>query len=84
MLHDNAGYTPYEGRTIQGWPEVVVSRGRVVVEDNTLHAERGSGAYLRRGAPDLPRRAPAPGAERPNRSHGRVLKALIGLGEDTP
>ncbi|WP_431514082.1 dihydropyrimidinase [Variovorax sp. DAIF25] len=79
MLHDNAGYTPYEGRTIQGWPEVVVSRGRVVIEDGALHAERGSGQYLRRGAPDLRRRAPVAPVQRP---HGRVLKALIGLGED--
>ncbi len=23
MLHDRAGYTPYEGRTVTGWPETV-------------------------------------------------------------
>ena len=53
--------------------------GRVVIENDTLHAERGSGQYLRRGAPDLTRRAPVAPAQRP---HGRVLKALIGLGEE--
>lgn len=79
MLHDNAGYTPYEGRTIRGWPEVVVSRGRLVIADGMLHAERGSGAYLSRGVPNLPLRSPVTGAGRPL---GRVLKALIGLGED--
>jgi dihydropyrimidinase len=52
MLHDNVGYTPYEGRTLRGWPEVVLSRGRVVVKDNTLHAERGSGRYIARGKPE--------------------------------
>ncbi|WP_250465506.1 dihydropyrimidinase [Caballeronia sp. GAFFF2] len=52
MLHDRVGYTPYEGRTVTGWPEIVVSRGRVVVEDNALHVEAGSGAYLRRGTPE--------------------------------
>lgn len=79
MLHDNVGYTPYEGRTIKGWPEVVVSRGRVVVEDNTLQVERGSGQYLRRGAPDLAGHVPAKAVERPQ---GRVLKALIGLDKE--
>ena len=35
-LHDNVGYTPYEGRRLRGWPVTVVSRGRVVVEDGKL------------------------------------------------
>ena len=45
-LHDNVGYTPYEGRTVRGWPVTVVRRGRVVVEDGVLQAERGSGEFL--------------------------------------
>lgn len=49
MLHDNAGYTPYEGREITGWPVVVISQGRVVVRDEKLSAARGTGRYLRRG-----------------------------------
>src|ERR1700730_1039995 len=36
MLHDNTGYTPYEGRHITGWPVTVLSRGRVVIEDGKL------------------------------------------------
>lgn len=52
MLHDNTGYTPYEGRKLKGWPEIVVSRGRVIVENNKLHAERGSGQFLERGPSD--------------------------------
>ncbi|MGI4778133.1 MAG: dihydropyrimidinase [Janthinobacterium lividum] len=60
MLHDNVGYTPYEGRTLRGWPEVVLSRGRVVVRDNALSAERGSGRYIARGKPEpMARRATA-------------------------
>ena len=43
MLHDNVGYTPYEGRRIVGWPVTVLSRGRIVVDEGRLHAERGSG-----------------------------------------
>lgn len=46
MLHDNVGYTPYEGRKITGWPVTVISRGRIIIEDNTLKAERGSGQFL--------------------------------------
>ncbi len=46
ILHDNVGYTPYEGRHLHGWPVTVLSRGRVIVEDGALHAARGSGAFL--------------------------------------
>jgi dihydropyrimidinase len=46
MLHDNTGYTPYEGRHVTGWPVTVISRGRVVVDDGKLAAERGSGNFL--------------------------------------
>lgn len=47
-LHTNAGYTPYEGRTVTGWPITVISRGRVVVQDGELRVERGSGRYISR------------------------------------
>jgi dihydropyrimidinase len=47
-LHDNVGYTPYEGYRLRGWPITVISRGRVVVQDGQLHAERGSGRFLSR------------------------------------
>ena len=48
MLHDNVGYTPYEGMTLEGWPVTVISRGRVVVDGGELHVEPGSGRYLER------------------------------------
>jgi dihydropyrimidinase len=50
LLHDNVGYTPYEGMEVTGWPVAVVSRGRVVVENGALHAEPGSGAFVEREA----------------------------------
>ncbi len=46
ILHDNVGYTPYEGRRIHGWPVTVLSRGRLVVDEGRLVAERGSGNFL--------------------------------------
>jgi dihydropyrimidinase len=48
-MHDRAGYTPYAGRTVRGWPVTVLSRGRVIVENGTLSALPGSGRFLPRG-----------------------------------
>ena len=52
MLHDNMDYTPYEGRQVTGWPRIVISRGRVIVENETLFADRGSGQFLERSPLD--------------------------------
>ena len=46
LLHDQVGYTPYTGQKIRGWPETVLSRGRIVIEDGELQVERGSGEFL--------------------------------------
>ncbi len=46
MLHDNVGYTPYEGRHLHGWPVTVLSRGRIIVDNGQLAAQRGSGQFL--------------------------------------
>src|SRR5271167_1234210 len=48
LMHDRAGYTPYEGRTLRGWPVTVLSRGRVVVADGKRMANPGSGRFLAR------------------------------------
>ena len=50
IMHDNVGYTPYEGRTVTGWPTTVVNRGRVVVDGGALLVERGTGEFLPRSA----------------------------------
>jgi len=47
-LHMRCDYNPYEGRTVFGAAEIVLSRGRVVVERGTFHGKPGSGRYLRR------------------------------------
>ena len=51
MMKDNVGYTPYEGMTVTGWPETVLSRGRIAVENETLKVKRGSGKFIARGVP---------------------------------
>ena len=43
---DNTGYTPYKGRTLTGWPVVVLSRGEVIVERGEVNASRGRGQFL--------------------------------------
>ncbi|MBX9908749.1 MAG: dihydropyrimidinase [Beijerinckiaceae bacterium] len=49
-LHDNTGYNPFAGRTITGWPETVLRRGEIVVEDGALRAAAGSGRLMLRAA----------------------------------
>ena len=51
-LHDNMEYTPYEGMELTGWPTTVIQRGKIVVEDNTLHSARGAGEFIARNTID--------------------------------
>lgn len=46
LLHHNVDYTPFEGLEVQGWPETVLSRGEVVVEDGELKGAPGRGRFL--------------------------------------
>jgi dihydropyrimidinase len=48
MMHDRTGYTPYAGRTVTGWPEIVLRRGALIVADGKLQATAGSGRFLPR------------------------------------
>lgn len=48
LVHDNTGYTPYEGRELTGWPVAVLSRGELIVADGTLQAARGRGRFIAR------------------------------------
>ena len=44
--HDNAGYSPFEGREVTGLPITTLSRGKRVVEKGALHAKAGHGQFL--------------------------------------
>jgi dihydropyrimidinase len=46
--HMDVDYSCYEGREVQGGSDVVLSRGRVVVEDGEWKGEKGWGRFLRR------------------------------------
>jgi dihydropyrimidinase len=52
LMHDLAGYTPYEDREVVGWPQTVLSRGQVIVDGGTLSAKPGQGRFLARAAGD--------------------------------
>ena len=60
--HDAMDYTPFEGMSLTGWPVTVLSRGRRIVEGGELKAERGSGAFISRGLPEI---AGRPGYQAP-------------------
>ncbi len=51
--HMNVDYSCYEGLPVRGLPEIVMQRGRVLVDHGTFHGEPGAGRYLPRAAPML-------------------------------
>ena len=62
ILHHNVDYTPYEGMTVTGWPETVLSRGEIVVRDGDFLGAGGRGEFLKC---DQPAPARPKGANRP-------------------
>ena len=55
QLHDDVGYTPYEGIQLKGLPVTMLSRGRVVVDGGDLLVDRGSGEFLPCERPSMAR-----------------------------
>jgi dihydropyrimidinase len=51
--HMAVDYSAYEGRQVRGAVEVVLSRGRVVVDPTGYHGEPGHGRFVQRGASQL-------------------------------
>jgi dihydropyrimidinase len=45
----NVDYSAYEGKTIQGVVETVLSRGKVIIENGEYKGKQGDGQYLKRG-----------------------------------
>lgn len=52
-LHDAADYSPYEGKTLTGWPVAVVLGGRVMMRDGELLGSKGDGQYRSRNRSPL-------------------------------
>jgi dihydropyrimidinase len=47
--HMNVDYSAYEGRTIKGTVETVLSRGKLVIENGEFKGKAGNGQFLKRG-----------------------------------
>ena len=47
-LHQRVDYTPYEGRTVQGATDIVISRGEMIVENGKFLGRPGRGSFLKR------------------------------------
>jgi dihydropyrimidinase len=50
--HMRVDYSAYEGRTVRGVTETVLSRGSVIVENGTFKGKAGDGKFLKRGPID--------------------------------
>jgi dihydropyrimidinase len=46
LLHDNVGFSPYEGMRLRGWPVTTISRGDIVVDDGRILAAPGRGLFV--------------------------------------
>jgi dihydropyrimidinase len=47
-LHEAAGWTPYDGLTVTGWPRTVLLRGQVVVRDEQFVGLSSAGRFIPR------------------------------------
>jgi dihydropyrimidinase len=50
-------YSCYEGRTVQGRADIVLSRGSVIVRDGTFTGRKGHGRFIKRGPAEFVRKA---------------------------
>ncbi|MBI3751841.1 MAG: dihydropyrimidinase [Chloroflexi bacterium] len=55
--HMAVDYSCYEGRTVQGAPDLVMSRGSVVVRAGQFAGRKGAGRFLKRATADYARMA---------------------------
>jgi len=48
-LHENAGWTPYQGLELCGWPRTTLSRGTPIVDEGHFVGQSGRGRFVPRG-----------------------------------
>jgi len=56
-LHDNAGYNPWMGTDVTGWPDMVLLRGQTLVREGRLLGTPGQGQWQTRRLTTLPKGA---------------------------
>lgn len=47
-LHNNVGYTAFEGMTVRGVPDTTVLRGKIIVDGNNFYGEKYDGKFVKR------------------------------------
>lgn len=45
--HTAAGYTPFDGFKVKGYPTTTILRGKIIVNDNRFYGEKGGGKFLK-------------------------------------
>ena len=55
--HMDVDYSCYEGRTVQGGSDVVLSRGSVVVRNGEFTGRKGAGRFIKRAPAEFVRNA---------------------------
>ena len=53
--HMDVDYSCYEGRSVQGGSDIVMSRGSIIVRDGEFTGRKGHGRYIKRGPADFAR-----------------------------
>ena len=48
QMHSAAGYSPYDGWEVEGWPKFTLSRGEIVAEGSSVDAALGRGKLVPR------------------------------------
>jgi len=47
-MHSNAGYSPYDGWQVTGWPELTISRGEIIARGTNVIGTPGRGQLAKR------------------------------------
>jgi dihydropyrimidinase len=55
-LHMNCDYSPYEGETLVGFPDVTIQRGSIIVRDKDFLGAAGDGRFVKRSAQEAQER----------------------------
>ena len=50
--HMDVDYSCYEGRSVQGASDIVLSRGSVIVRDGQFTGQKGHGRFVKRSTAD--------------------------------
>ena len=47
-LHQNVDYIPFEGFSVTGKPVIVLSKGKIIIENDEFKGQRGDGKFIKR------------------------------------